>query len=451
MKEKKIKNILFIFFVALLLVVTLQSYIPIVKLKTLRGEYQTATNPKFNSSSWFSGNYQSNFEKYTKDHLGFIPFFVRVHNQFLYSVLLQSPDHYIIYGKEAHIYDSYSIIANNYSFIGDSAINERIYRLSKVRDTLEKLNKKVVVLLAPNKVRTFSEYIPEQLKADLLGKKTNYEQTLKALKNNSIAHIDFNEWIFKLKQTSPYAIMPKNDAHWTRYAATLATDTIIKLISKLENISLPKLIIDSLIHSKKPLFGDDDAGKVLNVFWLKNDNNLVYPIIHIDSTKADKNRIPRPLVMGDSFFWAIYDIGFLNQILRKGEFWYYCKEVFSGNIKDKKPLKDPLHTRDLHNEINRYDIFILIQTEDNLDNLGFGFIDLAYNMFFVDGIGYSRTDDSYQQRLKHYKRSIISDKKWLNSVKKFAKEANISIEEAILKNAEYMVWSESATEPATGF
>ncbi|MDR0971619.1 MAG: hypothetical protein LBM25_04460 [Bacteroidales bacterium] len=450
MKTRRIKRALFVSFVTIISLTLLRSYVTYVRIIPLYGYTPKAEKPILYKENLFNGEFQTSCEKYAKENLGFMPFFVRVHNQFVYSVLSESPNTQIVYGKDGYLYDgTYISTVAGMDFIGDSAINEKLYRLSKVKDTLEKLNKKVIVMFAPNKTRFSPENIPEQILKKLKGKKNNYDYMIKAIEKTSIPYIDFNKWIISMKDTSTYALIPKKGIHWSRYASALAMDSIIEYISKMENIALPKLVIDSLVHSKNPKFYDSDLGYLLNVLWAKEEKNLIYPFFHIDSTNADKKKI-RPLVIGDSFFWDIFDMGLLDKVLYNGELWYYCREIHSGSIKEEKPKKDPLGTKDLHNEINKFDLFILFQTEHNLNNFGFGFIDLAYNMFFVDGVGHKQKKivkkvdpQKKKERIEFYKKNIYADKKWLDDIKKKAEYKKITLEHAILQDAEYLFEQEN--------
>ncbi|MDR0971580.1 MAG: hypothetical protein LBM25_04260 [Bacteroidales bacterium] len=394
--------------------------------------------PKFNSSLWFNNQYQASFEKFAKDHLGFKPFLIRVNNQFYYSVLSTSPNDQIIYGKDAYLYERMYLEAiNEETYIGDSVIDSKIYKLEKIQDTLTKLNKNLIVMFAPTKARYFPEYIPDNY-IPKNSVKTNYEEILKRISKTNIPYINFDNYLIKMKDTSKYDLMTKNGIHWTKYAYTLALDSILRFISKLNNINTPQIIIDSLIPSKTPLDYDNDIGNSINVFALEKGGNLAYPVIHIDSSKADKKKV-RPLIIADSFWWVIYNLGLSNKLFDRSEFWYYFKEIYLKNSSKNYKFDDYVSNRDLKEEIKKFDLIILMQTEPNLDVFGFGFIEIVYDMFFVNGEGFNLR----YQRIEDIKKSIRIDPKWLNEIKRKAIEQGITLNEAINQDAVYIYENEN--------
>lgn len=104
-RMKSLKYILFIVLVVILFLPLYQQLYPFVELKPLNGEYKKTIKPSLSSKGWFSGEYQTHFDKYYNDTIGFRPFFVRTYNQIYYSIFSTSGNKGIVSGKDGYLYE----------------------------------------------------------------------------------------------------------------------------------------------------------------------------------------------------------------------------------------------------------------------------------------------------------------------------------------------------------
>ncbi len=437
MLNKATKYILFIFCVLIVFLPLLQRLFSIIHIQELYGKYEMADKPEISKESWFNCDYQKQWDKYINDKVGFRPLFIRTHNQIYYSIFHTSASESITLGKEGYIYETSYI--NSYiglDYIGDKEHKIRFDKLKKLQDTLQSLNKEFIIILAPSKASFYPEYIPDRFFIKPR-KKTNYEEVTKQLSKTNVPYIDFSKWFRAMKETSKYTLMNKNGIHWTRYGEVLAMDSLIKFVSKSTQVNLPKIRYDSLTYSQMPQFTDNDISQTMNLFYVKKDLKLTYPKVSIDSSKADKRKL-RSLVVGDSFYWGMYYLGLSDKVFDRGEFWYYFNNMYPEENSNGKLIPRYVSLANIKDEVKKFDVIIFLQTEPNLNNLGFGFIEKLYDYYFLSG----KESENNLNRLKYYESLIRADKKWLNSVKEKARKLNVPIEAAIHNDAVYMVEQE---------
>lgn len=437
MSSKITKYILFILLVFIISLPLLQRLFPLIHLKELNGKYEIGLKPELSKESWFSCDYQKQYDKYFNDKIGFRPMFIRIHNQIYYSIFSTYASESITLGKDGYIYETNYINAYiGLDYIGDKEIKIKLDKLKKLQDTLQSLNKEIIIVLAPSKASFYPEYIPDKFLVKPR-KKTNYEEVSNQLSKTNLPYIDFSKWFREMKGVLPYPLMNKNGIHWTRYGEVLAMDSLIKYVSKQTSINLPRIKYDSLIKSDYAKFTDNDISQTMNLFYVKKDLNLVYPNVYIDSSKADKKKL-RSLVIGDSFYWGMYYLGLSDKVFDRGEFWYYFNNMYPEECRNGKNIPRYIALLDLKTEVNKFDVILFFQTEPNLNNLGFGFIEKLYDSYFLSG----KESETNLNRIKYYEKIIRADKKWLNSVKEKARKLNVPIEVAIHNDAVYMVEQE---------
>ncbi|MDX9799487.1 MAG: hypothetical protein RBT05_11600, partial [Bacteroidales bacterium] len=324
-------------------------------------------------------------------------------------------------------------------FVGDEEIRLKVLKLESVLDTLQSLNKQILVVLAPSKVRYFSEYIPERY---LIQKKdkSNYEQLAKQLSKSKVQYIDFSAWFLSQKQKFKYSLMNKFGIHWTKYGDYVAMDSLINYMNKQYNWNLPEVKHRKLTITHTPQFTDRDMIDPLNLLLQKDDQLLAYPDVYIDTTKADKKR-PRILVVGDSFYWGMYYWGMCNEVFDRGEYWYYNRVVYPEIFENGKIVqREPMFT-DMHKIIDKFDVIVFFQTEQNLNDLGFSFIERLYASFLPN-----INEEEKEIRVKYYIELIKKDPKWYESVKEKAKKWDKPLEEALRIDATYMLEQQQETK-----
>lgn len=367
------KKVLFVFIMVCLFLPLFQSIFGFIKLKPLKGAITESVSVPFSIQSWFSYSYQSQEEEYLTNTFGFRSLFIRIHNQIDYVLFNVANANGVIIGKNNVLFEEAYINAyNGLDFIGTDSINQILYRLKYVTDTLEKLNKHLIVVFAPGKASFYPECFPEKYKMPV-SNFTNYKVLSFGANKIGLHVIDFNYWFLQNKFKSKYPLFPKHGIHWSKYGMVLAADSIIKKIEQLRRINMPNISYNN-IEVKRPQDEDCDIGDGMNLWFDLKGFDMAYPNIII----SDDQKLNRPdaLVISDSFFWGMYNFGISN-CFNKVHFWYYNKEVFPESA-NKIIYTDSLNIKQ---EVLNHDVIIIMATEANLKNIGWGFINNIYYQF----------------------------------------------------------------------
>ncbi|MDR0940673.1 MAG: hypothetical protein LBM68_00435 [Bacteroidales bacterium] len=372
MEERK-KNItprvLLIIVAALFVLHFTQFFFEWIPLKPLSGYFEKAKKSTFSWKKWFDGTYQAEEEKYLNENFGFRSFFVRFNHQWRFSLFNEVKTQSVIVGAENYLYEFNYIKAwYGTDFIGYDTIAQRMYKLQRVQDTLQKLGKHVIVILAPGKGSFYPEYIPERYHQDR--GVTNIDVYRHYIDSLNINCIDFNQYFVDNKAISPYPLYPQYGIHWSYYGVCLAADSIVSYLEKINDITMAHLYWDK-IDMRQPEKGDNDISAAMNLLFAPRTFNMAYPEVKFES--RDGKTKPSLLVVSDSFYWSIFNMGF-GRLLENYHFWYYNKEIFPGNRL--------VSEANLYNEIMEHDNILIISTDANLPQFGWGFIENAYDVFF---------------------------------------------------------------------
>ncbi|MEO5581257.1 MAG: hypothetical protein ABIR66_01085 [Saprospiraceae bacterium] len=351
----------------------IQRTVPFKVVTPLNGAITPAENTPFKIQNWFSGKYQIKKEKYLNESFGFRNYFIRLANQIAFSLFNKSNNSNIIVGKNKYLFEkAYLDSYYGRDFIGVDSMSHRVNRLKLVNDTLIKLNKNLLLVIAPGKCFYYPEYIPDHFRQQ--PGITNYNYFLKLIKTTKLNYIDFNQYFIDHKYRSAYDLYPQFGIHWSYYGACIAGDSIIKYIEALRQIDMPNFtwnIMDSGFI--KPM--DYDLGGLLNLLLALKPGHLVYPRIEFqrDSGKTK----PAVLIVGDSFYNSMFDYG-IEKCFSRSSFWYYNKKNYPA-FYPNSPQNEEINIKQ---EMDKYDVILLMSTEASLVNLGWGFIDTVYNMFY---------------------------------------------------------------------
>lgn len=383
-KEKN--NILYILFLILITLPFANIFIFPKVVPKLHGAVEKSPKPELTKEKWFKGTYQSEYEKYVNDNIGMHTFFIRIHNQIKYSAFNEVRANGVLFGKENYLYElNYINAYNGADYLGYDSISTQTAKLKTITDFLENKGISFLVCLAAGKGSFYPEYFPEeyiQPKTD----STNYKTYAKLLKQYEVPHIDINQWFLELKDTCQCMLYPRYGIHWSHFGKLLAADTIVGFIEKKRHIQMKRLAIQKIEKSSHLKEGDYDIGHGLNLMFQLPSEEMCYPKYNWES----KNEItqPKTVVISDSFYWGMFNMGMGSNIFSLGGFWYYNNEIFPETFKSKTLVKDI----DILSELKKNDVIILMATEANLNRLGWEFIDRTYNEIKLTNNTYQSTE-----------------------------------------------------------
>ncbi len=407
----------------------IQQVTQVVDLTPLKGAIKTPTKAKLTVDRWFSGDYQPIEEEYLNETFGFRSVFVRINNQIAFSFFRKAKANGVIIGKKNYLYEkNYLKAYGGLDYIGSDSIRRRIERLKLIQDTLATLNKQLVVVFAAGKGSFYPEYFPDEYA--IPGDSTNYSSHVALARNNGLNFIDFNSYFVDNKLKSPYPLYPQYGIHWSHYGMSRVADSLIKYIEKARQIDMPDIYWDEITLSQ-PLDTDYDIADGMNILFRLKSFDMAYPRVKFES---DSGKVkPSVLVISDSFYWGIFNMGF-SKVFSNDHFWFYNKQIYPDSF------KEPLSTDQINliEEISKHDVIIIMATEATLPGLGWGFIEQAFNSYTNPDLE-SKNRMNYWLEVEEMKRIIRADSLWMNLVIKKAADKNIDVDSMLVLDAKYVI------------
>jgi len=377
MKDNGIlRRILLAILLCLLILPYTQEKLLLFKETPLNGAITTVDKPLFSLSEWLEGTFQEKTESFLNQNFGFRTGLVRFNNQILYSIFNKAKAKDVIVGKESYLYESGYIDAiNGINYLGDEIFAEKIRKIRLLSDTLSKMNKSLIIAIAPSKARFYTEYIPDNLLH--ISNQTNYNGFVKAAKDASLDIIDFGDYFIKSKDTSKYLLFPKLGTHWSVYGACLAEDSLIHYIERERHIDLREL--QWSVDGVKRAYGTDyDIADGMNLLYRIRGPELAYPTL---TYEKDSSKIQLKVVsIADSFYW-MFMYNQIGEIFEKHQYWYYFNDIWPKS-NDCQRENRVVADLDLRTEIDKNDVFIILNTESTVGGYGFGFIEAAYDLYY---------------------------------------------------------------------
>jgi hypothetical protein len=346
----------------------IQNHFNLIKLYKLAGDRNIETDTTLTYATYFSGIYQKKADLRLSSDFGFRSLLIKINNQLNFSLFHKVNAQGVIVGKDNYLFETTYI--NSYlgkDFMGEDSINDYLMRFKKISDKFQKLNKHLILVIAPGKPSYFREFLPDDLGS--IKNKNNYESIVEGIKKYKINCIDFSNWFHKTKYTAKYPLYPKHANHWSMYGSYLAADSMIKYIETEQKINLPNLLLKKVIL-EQPKNEDKDIEYGINLLFKLKSYDLATPEITIEDTIGKIK--PNVLVIGDSFYWNIYNSGISN-CFNKSSFWYYNKMVYPDSYKKQLKVSD----LNFGDEIKKHDVIIILATESNIKSFGWGFMENA--------------------------------------------------------------------------
>ncbi len=371
MKNLVIKYILYYLFILILFLPVIQNKTDYVEIKPLKGAIKLTERPKFKMERWFSGEFQNEFEKFVNDNIGFRTWFVRLRNQIAFSVFKLAKARSVIVGKDNYLYElNYLKAFNGEDFIGYKQIKAKVEKMKYLQDMLNRKNKTFIVCLAPGKGSFYPENFPRKYRKPFTDS-TNYKVYSKLLKSNNVNHINFNQWFLEMKDTCGCLLYPKYGIHWSYYGILLATDSLINYVEKKRNINIPNIKFYNLKRSLDYKFSDYDIADGMNLIFKLKSEPMCYP--QIKWITSDNDTKPVAIVISDSFYWSMFNIGVGSKSFSLGGFWYYNERIFTQSFNTPEYVEQV----DIGEKMAASDIIILMSTEANLSKFSWDFVDQA--------------------------------------------------------------------------
>ena len=430
--KKHFHKILFIITIAIMTLIMTQTLTDFIKLKPLKGAMVKAEMPDFNFKNYVDGSFQSGIEAYGKDNFGFHEWLIRLYNQYLWSCFKMINNNNILLGKDRWLYeinyvkDHYESMM--YDYASDSIEMKKRFetealRLWKVQELLKEHDIYIFVSMIPGKDVIYPEFLPQNTMFHNPEGVHAYDFYKKRFDELGVNCIDFVENFKNIKNSVYYQLFPKTGTHWSNIAAVHVTDTIINYMEAISGKNLVNIEIGEPYESsaREP---DDDLEQLLNLaFKIKSKPYLYANVKSADDPTATK---PYITVIGDSFYRNIMLSVPLNDIFEKAPYWYYNSTIYCDD------LHHSTSEIDFNQELMRTDFIMLNYCTVQIYDLGNKFISKALINLCYD----KSTVDSVTEKVIN---DIKSNEQWYQNIVEKAQNLNISVDEALFNDANYMI------------
>ena len=348
----------------MLLLFHLQQHIEFPRLKQLRGAFHQSEFPSLSWESWTNGDFQSAFEAYQKDHLGYRPSLIRIHNQLHYSLFDKIHHKDIFRGKSEHLLGQEYVDSYRAKDLEkDSVVNARAANLALLNQYLLKNKKMMLVVFAPDKAFAMPEEFGLSPNEQQPSNSTKWRQ---ALANNAIPYIDFRRHFKSLVDTSAYPVFTKTGIHWNVWGMRNAADSIAGFINAHSSYQLPRMMVEANMWTNDYPPIEKDLENALNLWLPLEKEEMPYQRYKMDSSGSK----PKVLVISDSFFYEMYSGGLANQFFDAPFFWYYNTTALKYDWEDapRNPKEYALDSL-----MQETDIVVLMSSATNLKDFPWAF------------------------------------------------------------------------------
>lgn len=332
-----------------------------VEVEPLSGAYNLPDTVPLTAKNWFNGRFQDLYTPYYEYEFGFRPSFIRLRNQLYYDIFNGSTS-YVVLGKNNQLFAyNYWEAIQNFGFIGKDSIQARVNRLSQLKQKLDSLGVPMLVVIGANKVRYMPEYMPESLQHNT--SPGNYDVWIPELQKAGLPFVDFNSVFLKMKTQMGKKMFPNSGTHWSAYGMVMCLDSILSFTRRYRPVR--GLEITGYEKRDSILPSDVDLRNDLNLMCPPPTEKNLFAVSHIDTT----HRKAKLFVIGDSFYWNLYQLDeFYQTVDSTSHFWYYNNSDINF-IGAHTPV-DKYNAIDI---VKHSDAVIILATEANLHLMPYGF------------------------------------------------------------------------------
>ena len=426
MENKPRHTIQFIAILTLLWVVLLQGVTHVVPQKPLDSFEEKTAAP-------------GDWELLAKQHTGFREFFIRNYNQVVYSCLHSVSNQHIKKGRDHELYLKMYLdeatgktLRESYVTV-DSAkavARHNVEETLRLVDSLRNHGTAFLFVFAPAKPRVYPEKMPFYYR-NHFQEFSLEDYYVELFKENGIPHIDFLSQFKAMRDTATYPVYTRTGTHWAASTLPFVADSILKKIASLTEFDLSGICCDNTTPTTDYTEQDGELEGKMNLLFPLAKPALPRPkMVLCDTICKDR---PRLLVVGDSHFGTLLGTCFTDAF-SQWDFWEYNKTSISSDpAQNFLPISElPFAFKSLEDA----DVVLAVFTAPMLYNYLFGFTRSAMDLY-----EFARCDSCiHASRVLQMEHFITIDSAWYQSVVKQAEEKNISVEEALHNNAEYVIW-----------
>lgn len=423
--NQKLKTAVFLLLLMILLVPMIQQNTGLFRVTNLRGQADPAAYPRFTVKTWFSDEFQVQFNRATEENVGLRNVLIRLKNQMEYGLYHKANASGVVVGKQSYLFESdYIRSYTGRDYLGDYFWDQKFNRLKLVSDTLLKLGVKVAIVLEPGKASFYPEFIPDRFKR-FKSKQSNYQAILSESTKKRIPLLDLNKFFRDKKSTSPYPLFPKGGIHWSNGGMVTAADTLLGFINGALQLPVANLVIDRVEMSDSLKDTDGDVAGLMNLMKAPKHPKMGYPVFHLDD--AGSVQKPRVLAISDSYFFNLLGSKIPAKAFANEAFWYYNHAIYPDTWASPKDTGSV----DVPKTVESMNLVLIMVTERFYHRFDWDFTDVLYRHYYPAALKEYRYD---------YTRDIIRHYIWFDDIQQQSDYSGVLMEDKLFGNAGYLFW-----------
>ena len=355
----------------------------------LEGYTEKVEKPTFNPTSFFSGEFQSQYNRYFEESFQPKGVYTKTYATLQYD-LFSKGNRYI--GKNRDIFENNYINGElclegmpNYAVPEQrQAMQDYVDKLVLLQEKLNRINKFLFVCVTPSKANFDFDNILEKTKHMASQDRVNAAECFSEL----IAQTDVPHMMCRDRRDSlAYPAFYPTGIHWSRTFEQETNASIIRELSALSGKKYRSIILGEVVGSSTPFWRDADVFNLLNVWHEPKCTYYEYVELMDESEEYDRIRL---LIQGSSF-----SKGFFRSVLG-----LYPNETILYINRDISTIENggreiPFATFDdvdMDRYLDSVDGIMIETVENELSNYSNGFVDylLEYLDSYVPGSTTSR-------------------------------------------------------------
>jgi hypothetical protein len=342
----------------------------------LAGEEQQPALAPLALRSWWNGKLQASFERWLPARLRLRGWLVRLDNQVGMTLFRQPPESgtLMVLGREGTLFEkAYVDEYNRPRRITTRGVEKVLGSLERLDALLRSRGSRLLVVVAPGKPEVYPELLPPRHVAPgRERRRSRYQVLAPALRRSAVTLVDAVA-VLRRERERGTPVFARGGTHFNHYAnGVLAA----RLLAELEREAPGRFVQLRVSGSRTDgaVWGaDDDLGSLLNVFWPRPwPGPQTHPVL--ERTDAGR-RPPRLLFTGDSFSLQFLTFMAEEGLMEPGESLYY----FNRRVRHPGGGTRPFDRKafDPAREFAGMDAVVLVTSDLNIGELGFGFVEAA--------------------------------------------------------------------------
>lgn len=385
--------------------------------------------------TYCDGAYQQYLAQNAWKNTGFREFFSRCHNQVAYSCFGKMANQNVVKGTHGMLFlkgdtedATGQLLLSQYGSIENAkaAAQNNIEETLALIDTLHRHGTEFLFVFCPTKSAVYPEHLPKHIQEQVSDFSLE-EYYIALCKANGIPHIDFYHYFQTIKDAPPCPLYTLTGSHWAESVIPFVADSLLRKIETVSGYELPSIHYIDPNPSRRYSNHDAELENSLDLLLPLCKPKIPRPTLGLQDTLA-KDR-PNLLVVGDGNFTQLRETCFVNAFNR-WDFWLYNQISLSSRPDHDWRYFDQLS--DLPETLENADIVLAVYTSSYLLNYLHGFTHSAIEL-------YQKGRGNEQETLLMIIESIKNDPAWMQAIEQQAQERGISIEDNLMKNAQYIL------------